>query len=53
MIRFPMRTLVLMALALLSFGWMWLQTHRVPARLAPMRATLLEVEASPPAGGDR
>jgi hypothetical protein len=32
MSRFPTRTLVLMVLALLSFGWMWwrLHAHRSP-----------------------
>ncbi len=28
MARFPTRTLVLMAMALLAFVWMWWQTHR-------------------------
>jgi len=28
--RFPTRTLVLMVLTLMAFGWMYLQTHRNP-----------------------
>ena len=28
--RFPTRTLVLMALTLVAFGWFWFQTHRAP-----------------------
>jgi len=30
--RFPTRTLVLMVLSLLSFGWMWWRTHLVAAK---------------------
>jgi hypothetical protein len=39
MVRFPMRTLVLMVLALLSFVWFWWQMHRVPP--APVQIELL------------
>jgi hypothetical protein len=59
MIRFPTRTLVLMALALLSFGWMYAQTHR-PAEPPPqpLKGRLLtparvEVQVEPAPGGDR
>lgn len=33
MARFPTRTLVLMVLALLAFGWFWWKTHQ--PRAAP------------------
>ena len=59
MIRFPTRTLVLMALALLSFGWMYVQTHRqAQAPAAPLKGRLLtpaqvQVRVEPAPGGDR
>lgn len=35
--RFPVRTLVLMILALLAFIWMWVMTHRArPQRMSPL-----------------
>jgi hypothetical protein len=39
MLRFPTRTLVLMVLTLLAFGWFWWQTHRVSA--TPVQIELL------------
>ncbi len=53
--KFPTRTLVLMALALLAFVWFWLQTHRAPkpARAAEPPAAV-DVQVLPgPLGADR
>jgi hypothetical protein len=52
MTQFPRRTLVLMLLALVAFGWMWRQTHRAP--LPPLKgAVATPVEVRVPVGGDR
>lgn len=50
--RFPMRTLVLMVLALAAFVWMWAQTHRAraPALDAPPTVTPVQLVAP---GGDQ
>jgi hypothetical protein len=58
MLRFPTRTLVLMALALLAFVWMWVQTHRAAPLQPPLRATVvgpgaLQIEAPPAPAPDR
>lgn len=34
--RFPVRTVVLMVLALLAFAWSWTQTHRGGRRAPPV-----------------
>ncbi|MBS1153859.1 MAG: hypothetical protein H6Q89_5557 [Myxococcaceae bacterium] len=33
--RFPTRTLILMVLAMLAFGWMYWQTHRAAPQSTP------------------
>jgi hypothetical protein len=45
--RFPLRTLLLMILALLAFGRLWWLTHRSPPQ-RPARVILLPPQ-SPPA----
>lgn len=48
--RFPVRTLVLMILAVLAFLWMWVMTHRQRERAA-MQGGALQVEpVAPPTG---
>jgi hypothetical protein len=37
--RFPTRTLVLMVLTLVAFGWFWWQTHRRAASADALRLT--------------
>lgn len=49
--RFPKRTLVLMALAVLAFCWMYWRTHfgaLQPATLQAQRVEIISIE-----GGDR
>jgi len=41
MTRFPTRTLVLMLLTLVAFGWFWVMTHQRPT--PPMRVVPVEV----------
>ena len=48
--RFPLRTLVLMILALASFAWFYWNTHQASGRPPPQEAREVEVL---PAGGDR
>jgi hypothetical protein len=42
--RFPTRTIVLMVLALVAFGWMWSQQARRPPRLR-----ITEIDLAAPA----
>ena len=49
--RFPARTLVLMLLALASFVWFFVQTHRSPS--AAQVGGSMVIEVVPLAGGDR
>lgn len=44
MARFPTRTLVLMVLTLLAFGWMYWKTHQA-------RPGLTTIELTPAGGG--
>jgi hypothetical protein len=47
--RFPLRTLVLMLLALAAFFWMWLNTRRPAPALRPPSARVIDVvPLSPP-----
>ena len=41
--RFPKRTLVLMVLAVLAFGWMYWRTHAGAAQTAPLKAHPIEL----------
>lgn len=47
--RFPLRTLVLMLLALASFGWMWWRTHE-QAKGATLRARPVIIDVEPVTG---
>ena len=49
--RFPTRTLVLMVLTLLAFGWMYWRTHLSGAKPAPVDGGPVPVELVAPAGG--
>jgi hypothetical protein len=55
MIRFPMRTVILMVAALFSFGWMWWRTHEAGQRDAAkprFRVTeFIDLTPVPDAGG--
>ena len=50
---FPARTIILMILTLLAFGWFWWQTHHEPAPPEPVKlpATIVPVEITRGDGG--
>jgi hypothetical protein len=51
--KFPQRTLVLMVLALLAFGWFFVSMHRVTAAKAAPPSNVQPVQLIVAPGGDR
>ena len=50
--KFPARTIVLMALTLVAFGWFWWQTHSLAVKPAPTYKVVKVISLEPVVEGD-